>query len=63
MSESVSRRTIIAGILVGGAAAFALQSEAVAGAPDGTVESWLLTTSRRTISSMYFMFVLLSCHP
>lgn len=46
MSESVSRRTIIAGILVGGAAAFALQSEAVAGAPDGTVESWLLTTAK-----------------
>ncbi|MBB5075418.1 hypothetical protein [Nonomuraea endophytica] len=46
MSESVSRRTIIAGILVGSAAAFALQSEALAGAPTGAVESWLLTTAK-----------------
>ncbi|MFI6293670.1 hypothetical protein ACIBEJ_18930 [Nonomuraea sp. NPDC050790] len=47
MSESVSRRTIIAGLLVGSAAALALQPEALASrAPDRGVESWLLSTAK-----------------
>ncbi|MFI6502137.1 hypothetical protein [Nonomuraea typhae] len=49
MSESVSRRKVLAGIIAGGLGAAALttlSSEAAAAPSGGAVESWLLTTAK-----------------